>query len=53
MLRIRREVVGQLLDYAANAVSYWPVEEFYSHFERECEANGIDPASKLQEFPRP
>jgi hypothetical protein len=48
--RIRREVVGQLLDYAANAVVYWPVEEFQSHFARECEASGIDPASKLQEF---
>ena len=24
--RIRREVVGQLIDYAANAVVYWPVE---------------------------
>ena len=22
--RIRREVVGQMLDYAANAVVYWP-----------------------------
>jgi hypothetical protein len=28
--RIRREVVGQMLDYAANAVVYWPVEEFRS-----------------------
>lgn len=24
--RIRREVVGQMLDYAANALRYWPVE---------------------------
>jgi hypothetical protein len=24
--RIRREVVGQMLDYAANAVVYWPIE---------------------------
>jgi hypothetical protein len=24
--RIRREVVGQMLDYAANGVRYWPVE---------------------------
>lgn len=24
--RIRREVVGQMLDYAANAVVYWPAE---------------------------
>jgi hypothetical protein len=25
--RIRREVVGQMLDYAANGVRYWPAEE--------------------------
>ena len=25
--RIRREVVGQILDYAANAVRYWPVAD--------------------------
>ena len=25
--RIRREVVGQMLDYAANAIEYWPVEK--------------------------
>ena len=25
--RIRREVVGQMLDYAANAVVYWPIEQ--------------------------
>lgn len=24
--RLRREVVGQMLDYAANAVAYWPVD---------------------------
>ena len=31
--RIRREVVGQMLDYAANAVVYWPVEDLRSRFE--------------------
>src|SRR5690606_13228801 len=35
--RIRREVVGQMLDYAANAVVYWPVESLRSTFERRCE----------------
>jgi len=25
--RVRREVVGQMLDYVANAVAYWPVAE--------------------------
>lgn len=31
--RIRREVVGQMLDYAANAVVYWPVETLRAKFE--------------------
>lgn len=31
--RIRREVVGQMLDYAANAVVYWPVERLRQRFE--------------------
>ena len=28
--RIRREVVGQMLDYAANAIVYWPVDRIRS-----------------------
>ncbi|MCP4624898.1 MAG: hypothetical protein GY850_15440 [bacterium] len=35
--RIRREVVGQMLDYAANAVVYWPVETIISKLESRCE----------------
>ena len=31
--QIRREVVGQMLDYAANAVVYWPVETLRAQFE--------------------
>jgi hypothetical protein len=31
--RIRREVMGQMLDYAANAVVYWPVEAIRAEFE--------------------
>ena len=38
--RIRREVVGQMLDYAANAVVYWPVELIRSRFETRCDLNG-------------
>jgi hypothetical protein len=48
--RIRREVVGQMLDYAANAVVYWPVEELRSHFDRECESSGVDPEEQLRKF---
>jgi hypothetical protein len=35
--RIRREVVGQMLDYAANAIVYWPVETLVSKLESRCE----------------
>jgi hypothetical protein len=45
--RLRREVVGKLLDYAANAVAYWPVEEIRSRFEQRCEAAARDPAAEL------
>lgn len=38
--RIRREVVGQMLDYAANAVVYWPLEELRVQFEKRCENEG-------------
>jgi hypothetical protein len=41
--RIRREVVGQMLDYAANAVVYWPVERLRATFEASCESGGRDP----------
>jgi hypothetical protein len=34
--RIRREVVGQMLDYAANAVVYWPVEDIRARYEATC-----------------
>ena len=31
--RIRREVVGQMLDYAANAISFWKVETIRLRYE--------------------
>lgn len=31
--QIRREVVGQMLDYAANAVVYWPADRLRARFE--------------------
>jgi hypothetical protein len=45
--RIRREVVGQMLDYAANALAYWPIERVQLAFERTCESQGIDPEDAL------
>ena len=47
--RIRREVVGQMLDYAANAVLYWPVEEIRAKFAARCELEGKDAAQELDE----
>ena len=44
--RIRREVVGQMLDYAANAVVYWPVEMLRAKFEESHE----EPQQELSEF---
>ena len=48
--RIRREVVGQMLDYAANSVAYWPVEEIRAKFARRCEKNNEDAEDVLASF---
>lgn len=48
--RIRREVVGQMLDYAANSVLYWPVEELRAQWREGCEQEGRDADSVLAEF---
>jgi hypothetical protein len=45
--RIRREVVGQMLDYAANAVVYWPIERLRATFEANCESLGHAPAEVI------
>jgi hypothetical protein len=48
--RIRREVVGQMLDYAANAVVYWPVERIRAQYEAMCQSKGIEVFEELLEF---
>jgi hypothetical protein len=48
--RIRREVIGQMLDYAANAVAYWPLESIQAEFRRTCEAEGVDPDDEIAEL---
>jgi len=45
--RIRREVVGQMLDYAANAVVYWPVDHLRAEYETRCKLNNVDPDEEL------
>jgi hypothetical protein len=48
--RIRREVIGQMLDYAPNAVAYLPVEEIKAKFESRCKDDGVVPEAELAEF---
>lgn len=48
--RIHREVVGQMLDYAANAVAYLPVESLMAQFEQQCAVGGNVPDEMLSEF---
>jgi hypothetical protein len=45
--RIRREVVGQMLDYAANAVVYWPIESLRASFEERCQQEEKDPEAEV------
>ncbi len=48
--RIRREVVGQMLDYAANSVRYWTVKEIRDKFDESCKINNVDPEAELSEL---
>lgn len=41
--RIRREVVGQMLDYAANGVLYWPLDRLREAFTSTQREAGQDP----------
>jgi len=45
--RMRREVIGQVIDYAANAVVYWPAERLRELFHRRCAEAGLDPEAEL------
>jgi hypothetical protein len=47
--RIRREVVGQMLDYGANAVLYWPQEHLKGTFAETTQMlTGADPETRLR-----
>lgn len=48
--RVRREVVGQMLDYAANAVAFWPSERLETSFEQTCIDDEADAAERLDAF---
>lgn len=46
--RARREVVAQMLDYAANATAFWRVDSLQAWFEAECEGLGTDSVVALE-----
>ena len=48
--RIRREVVGQMLDYAANASNFWPVETIRNGFAATCDGISVDGAEVLADL---
>lgn len=48
--RIRREVVGQMLDYAANAVIYWPLEIIRERLAVQSKNSGKSPEEVLADF---
>lgn len=48
--RIRREVVGQMLEYAANAVAYWNVDSLRAKFSETCRHSESDPEERLNTF---
>lgn len=48
--RIRREVVGQMLDYAANALLHWPVAEIQAMFQANCQLNNLHADDVLHNY---
>jgi hypothetical protein len=47
--RIRREVVAQMLDYAANCVQYWPIDTLRGWFKETCQRLQSEPDIRLAE----
>jgi len=47
--RLRREVVGQVLDYASHA-RFWTGAFLNSRFEETCQKLGVSPADRLEQF---
>jgi len=48
--RIRRAMIGQMLDYAANAVTFWSADGLQADFEATCTAAGDGPDEVLAEL---
>ncbi len=47
---LRRTVVGQMLDYAANARQTWTAGELRQSFEKTASEDGVDPDERLREL---
>ena len=45
--RLKREVIGQIMEYAANAIAFWPPQSLRSGFEVRCGLQELDPAAEL------
>jgi hypothetical protein len=48
--RLRREVVGQMMDYAANAVSYWSIEQIQARFDQRAQVGADSGGTELDKF---
>ncbi len=48
--RIRREVVGQMLEYAANVSTYWTLDLLRAQFSATCHERGREAEQVLGEF---
>jgi hypothetical protein len=48
--RLRREVIGQVLEYAANAAQWWPAAFLQKEFEKTCQREGKNPVEVLSGF---
>lgn len=48
--RSRREVVAQMLDYAANGTEYWPVDRMRELFAGRCAARGLNSSEEVANF---
>ena len=48
--RLRREVIGQMLDYASNGVAYWGVDDMRSWYEQSCSEEGLDATDEVERF---
>lgn len=46
----RQRVIGQMIDYTANAVVHWPVDSIIAFFEANCRDQDRDPEQVFEEF---